>query len=135
MVDKLSKGSNSSTFKTVLIDIGVIGVQGKATKNYNIDQKKQTKITFEKTERGSSIGSEFAWHASGPEFDPHVRHILSWRLGHENISTAILPLPLIQETKTKSKLLKKKKTKKKKTKKKTILPLIRLKCIWHVLAS
>ena len=47
--------------------------------------------------RGSSIGSEFAWHASGPEFDPHVRHILSWRLGHENIATAILPLPLIQE--------------------------------------
>ena len=47
--------------------------------------------------RGSSIGSEFAWHASGPEFDPHVRHILSWRLGHENISTATLPLPLIQE--------------------------------------
>ena len=46
---------------------------------------------------GSSIGSEFAWHTSGPEFDPHVRHILSWRLGHENISTAILPLPLIQE--------------------------------------
>ena len=50
-----------------------------------------------KTGRGSSIGSEFVWHASGPEFDPHVRHILSWRLGHENISTAILPLPLIQE--------------------------------------
>ena len=49
------------------------------------------------TGRGSSIGSEFAWHASGPEFDPHVQHILSWRLGHENISTAILPLPLIQE--------------------------------------
>ena len=49
------------------------------------------------TGRGSSIGSEFAWHASGPEFDPHVRHILSWRLGHENISTAILPLPMIQE--------------------------------------
>ena len=49
------------------------------------------------TGRGSSIGSVFAWHASGPEFDPHVRHILSWRLGHENIFTAILPLPLIQE--------------------------------------
>ena len=47
--------------------------------------------------RGSSIGSEFAWHASGPEFDRDVRHILSWRLGHENISTAIFPLPLIQE--------------------------------------
>ena len=31
-------------------------------------------------------------HASSPEFDP-----LSWRLGHENISTAILPLPPIQE--------------------------------------
>ena len=50
-----------------------------------------------KTGRGSSIGSVSAWHASGPEFDPHVRHILSWRLGHEKISTAILPLPLIQE--------------------------------------
>ena len=42
-------------------------------------------------------GAVARWHASGPEFDPHVRHILSWRLGHENISTAILPLPLIQE--------------------------------------
>ena len=40
---------------------------------------------------------EFAWHASGPEFDPYVWHILSWRFGHENISTAILPLLLIQE--------------------------------------
>ena len=50
-----------------------------------------------KTGRGSSIGSEFTWHASGPEVDPYVRHILSWRLGHENISTAILPLPLIHE--------------------------------------
>ena len=49
------------------------------------------------TGRGSSIGSEFAWHVSGPEFDPHVRHILSSRLGHENISTAIFPPPLIQE--------------------------------------
>ena len=46
---------------------------------------------------GSSIGRVFTWHASGPEFDPHVRHILSWRFGHEKISTAILPLPLIQE--------------------------------------
>ena len=36
-------------------------------------------------------------HASGPEFDLHVRHILSWRLDHENISTAILALLLIQE--------------------------------------
>ena len=52
---------------------------------------------FLDTGRGSTIGSEMAWHASGPEFDPHVRHILSWRLGHENISKAIFPLPLIQE--------------------------------------
>ena len=52
---------------------------------------------FQRASRSSSIGSEFTWHASGPEFDPHVRHILLWRLGHENISTAILPLPLIQE--------------------------------------
>ena len=51
----------------------------------------------QETGRGSSIGSVFAWYASGPEFDPHVRHILSWRLGHENISTAIFPLPLLQE--------------------------------------
>ena len=35
--------------------------------------------------RGSSIGSVSAWHSSGPEFDPHVRHILSWRLRHEKI--------------------------------------------------
>ena len=53
--------------------------------------------TFAAAGRGSSIGSVSAWHASGPEFDPHVRHILSWRLGHEKISTAILPLSLIQE--------------------------------------
>ena len=46
---------------------------------------------------GSSIASVFAWHANGPKFNPHARHILSWRLGHEHISTAILSLPLIQE--------------------------------------
>ena len=38
---------------------------------------------------GILIGSMSAWHASGPEFDPHIWHILSWRLGHEKISTAI----------------------------------------------
>ena len=43
--------------------------------------------------RGSSIHASLSvWHTSGPKFDPHIRHILSWRLGHENISTAILPL-------------------------------------------
>ena len=46
---------------------------------------------------GSSMESMFAWHASGPQFDPHVWHILSWRLGHENITAAILLFPLIQE--------------------------------------
>ena len=36
-------------------------------------------------------------HASSPEFDPYIWHILSWSLDHEKISTATLPLPLIQE--------------------------------------
>ena len=53
--------------------------------------------TDQTTGRGSSIGSVSARYASGPEFEPHVRYILLWRLGHEKISTAILPLPLIQE--------------------------------------
>ena len=35
MADKLSKGSNSSTFKNVSVDIGVIGMQGKATETRN----------------------------------------------------------------------------------------------------
>ena len=47
--------------------------------------------------RASSIGSVSAWHVIGPEFYPHLRHILSWRLSHEKIYLAILPLPLIQE--------------------------------------
>ena len=34
---------------------------------------------------------------AAPEFDPHVQCSFSWNLGHENISTAILPFPLIQE--------------------------------------
>ena len=55
------------------------------------------KVILGEIGHGSSTGSEFAWHASGRAFDPHVQHILSWRLGHENISTAILSLPLIQE--------------------------------------
>ena len=46
---------------------------------------------------GSLIGSTSTWHASGPKFDPYVRHILSWRFGNEKISMAILPLLLIQE--------------------------------------
>ena len=35
----------------------------------------------------SSIGSVAALYASGPEIDPRVRYILSWKI----------PLPLIQE--------------------------------------
>ena len=62
MADKLSKGSNSSTFKNVSFDIGVIGMQGKGTKtqktviltkkNKNKKKKKKKKnnyqIIFEK---------------------------------------------------------------------------------------
>ena len=47
--------------------------------------------------RNSLVGSNFAWESWGTVIDPHVWHILLWRFGHENISTAILPLPLIQE--------------------------------------
>ena len=48
MVDKLSRGSNSSNLKTVSIDIGVIGVQGKATetrKTVIFTKKKERKKT------------------------------------------------------------------------------------------
>ena len=45
----------------------------------------------------AETGSVSAWHPSDPEFDPHFWNILCWRLGHEKISTAILPLLLIQE--------------------------------------
>ena len=46
MVDKLSRGSNSSSLKTVSIDIGVIRVQGKATetrKTVILTKKKEKK--------------------------------------------------------------------------------------------
>ena len=47
---------------------------------------------------GSSIGCASAWYADSREFDPHVRqNIISLRFGHENVSTTILSLPLIQE--------------------------------------
>ena len=45
MVDKLSRGSISNSFKTVSIDIGVIGVQGKAT------ETRKTVILTKKKER------------------------------------------------------------------------------------
>ena len=71
--------------------------RGRPVPDHTCESCSNVEDPFIRTGRGSSIGSEFAWHASGPEFDPHVQHILSWRLGHENISTPILPLPLIQE--------------------------------------
>ena len=40
----------------------------------------------------SSLGMQAA-----PSSIPTSGTFFSWRLGHENISTAILPLPLIQE--------------------------------------
>ena len=45
----------------------------------------------------SWVGSDVAWESRGAAIDPRVRHMFSWKFGHENISTAILPLPLIQE--------------------------------------
>ena len=63
----------------------------------NISRTPEVYSIISQTGHGSSIGSVSAWHASGPEFDPYVRHILSWRLGHESNCTAILRLPLIQE--------------------------------------
>ena len=52
---------------------------------------------FSRTFKLAGRASVLAWHASGPKFDPHVRHILSCRFGCAIISTAILSLPLIQE--------------------------------------
>ena len=46
MADKFSKGSNSSTFKNLWIDIGVIGMQGKGTetrKTVILTKKKKKK--------------------------------------------------------------------------------------------
>ena len=42
-------------------------------------------------------GGDLAWESRGTAIDPRVRHIFSRIFGHEIISTAILPLPLIQE--------------------------------------
>ena len=48
--------------------------------------------------RSSSIGCASAWYAEGRVFNLHVRQsILSLRFGHENISTAILSIALIEE--------------------------------------
>ena len=44
---------------------------------YTIHVKRWYTAQVPRTGRGSSIGSVSAWYASGPEFDPHVWHILS----------------------------------------------------------
>ena len=45
-----------------------------------------------------NLGAVARSEASIPEFDPHVWHILSWRLGHKKNSTAILPLPRFKKS-------------------------------------
>ena len=47
--------------------------------------------------RGSSVGCVSSWYADGRGFDPHVRLHSFVEIGDEIISTAILPLLLIQE--------------------------------------
>ena len=52
MADMFFKGSNSSTFKNVSIDIGVIGMQGKATetrKTVILTTKTKQKIHYQIT--------------------------------------------------------------------------------------
>ena len=43
-----------------------------------------------------SIGCATAWHVDSCRFDPLVRQHSFLEIGHEIISTAILPVPLIQ---------------------------------------
>ena len=50
-MEKLSRGSNSTTFKTVSVDIGVIGMQGKAAetrKTVILTKKKEKKTHLKK---------------------------------------------------------------------------------------
>ena len=54
-------------------------------------------VSVQMAGRYSSVGSDVAWESRGTAIDPRVQHIFSLRFGHEIISTAILPLPLIQE--------------------------------------
>ena len=47
--------------------------------------------------RYRSAGSDVTWESRGTAVYHRVRHIFSRRFGIKNISTAILPFPLIQE--------------------------------------
>ena len=47
---------------------------------------------------GSLVGSDATWDARGTKIDPRNPHLyFHKRFSHENISTAYLPLPLIQD--------------------------------------
>ena len=54
------------------------------------------------TGRGSLVGSGSASYARGPEIDPHIRHILSWKLILKKISrqlTSMQNYPVCNELK------------------------------------
>ena len=55
------------------------------------------KNTLTDARRYSSVGSDVAWESRGTGINLRVWHIFSRRFGHEIVSTAILPIPLIQE--------------------------------------
>ena len=46
--------------------------------------------------RGRSVGFASAWYADRRGFGSHIRQYLFVEIGHEILSTAILPLPPIQ---------------------------------------
>ena len=54
-------------------------------------------ISFIPDRRGSAVGSASAWYADCRGFDPHIRQYSFVEVGHKEISTVILSLPLIQE--------------------------------------
>ena len=62
MADKLSKGSNSSAFKTVSIDIGVIGKQGKTA-----ETRKTAILTAKNNNKKHQINSQFEKNLNSTE--------------------------------------------------------------------
>ena len=61
MVDKLSKGSNPSTFKNVSSDIGVIEMQDKATETGKKTQKTYTIISHLKKKFYVNSTEMYTW--------------------------------------------------------------------------
>ena len=85
-----------------MLNMTLIALTGWSNLKTICQQRSQFGITggmvHSKVINGASLHRAFRSGAVAHlEFDPHVPHILSWRLGHENISTAILPLLLLQE--------------------------------------